>query len=343
MKKVFSVLFFSFLFFSLRSQDLHFSQAINTPVFTNPAFTGLYDGEVRVGLIYRDQWQSISGFRTFGAATDLRIIGAQRGNRFFWSGIGLYVLTDQGGGGLLNTTKVGASLGLHFSASDNTLISLGFQAGNTQRSVNFSDLTFSTQSTGNGFDPGIQSLEPPQGFTNISYLEYNAGINLRQVIQNDQFAFNIGGSVFRFNNPTESFYSDFEGKEISERQFGFNGLLGFEISPTENFDIIPFFMYRQQDMYSQILGMLIFQIHIQNFILAPGSAYRHEDAVIPYMGFYYRNAKLGISYDINISELSTASNMQGGPEISLSYTANLEDFGINTRRSGIRQVPCPKW
>ena len=45
------------------SQDLHFSQFMNSPLLINPANTGFIpDGDFRLGANYRNQWASVSAF-----------------------------------------------------------------------------------------------------------------------------------------------------------------------------------------------------------------------------------------------------------------------------------------
>ena len=47
------------------SQDLHFSQFMNSPLATNPANTGfLPEGDYRLGINYRNQWASVISYRT---------------------------------------------------------------------------------------------------------------------------------------------------------------------------------------------------------------------------------------------------------------------------------------
>ena len=41
------------------SQDIHFSQYNGSLLNANPAFTGFFDGDHRVGAIYRSQWQTV--------------------------------------------------------------------------------------------------------------------------------------------------------------------------------------------------------------------------------------------------------------------------------------------
>ena len=42
------------------AQDVHFSQFYETSVLRNPALIGIYNGDYRFGLMYRNQWSSIS-------------------------------------------------------------------------------------------------------------------------------------------------------------------------------------------------------------------------------------------------------------------------------------------
>ena len=53
--------------------------------------------------------------------------------------------------------------------------------------------------------------------------------------------------------------------------------------------------------------------------VAVGAHYRVGDAIIPSMWLEVGNFALGVSYDVNISNLRTASNARGGMEISLRF------------------------
>src|ERR1044071_9102382 len=54
-----------FLSFPLQAQDLHMSQFFETPLLRNPALAGIFEGDVRVQAVYRDQWNSVTtGYRT---------------------------------------------------------------------------------------------------------------------------------------------------------------------------------------------------------------------------------------------------------------------------------------
>ncbi len=50
-----------------------------------------------------------------------------------------------------------------------------------------------------------------------------------------------------------------------------------------------------------------------------GVVIRDNDAVIPKIGFVFEKVNVLLSYDVNISKLSKASNNYGGLEFSLIY------------------------
>src|ERR1035437_760607 len=42
------------------AQDPHFSQFFDAPLLRNPALAGIFDGDVRVQGVYRNQWSSVT-------------------------------------------------------------------------------------------------------------------------------------------------------------------------------------------------------------------------------------------------------------------------------------------
>ena len=57
----------------------------------------------------------------------------------------------------------------------------------------------------------------------------------------------------------------------------------------------------------------------------------------PYVGLEYKTFRGGISYDVNVSTLTTASNLKGGFEITLSYI-----FTKDPEANAIKQTLCPR-
>ena len=53
------------LLHSANAQDVHFSQFFEAPLLRNPSLAGLFNGDIRVQGVYRDQWNSITNaYRT---------------------------------------------------------------------------------------------------------------------------------------------------------------------------------------------------------------------------------------------------------------------------------------
>ena len=45
---------------SLQAQDIHFSQFFEAPLLRNPSLAGIFTGDIRVQMVYRDQWISFT-------------------------------------------------------------------------------------------------------------------------------------------------------------------------------------------------------------------------------------------------------------------------------------------
>ena len=70
--------------------------------------------------------------------------------------------------------------------------------------------------------------------------------------------------------------------------------------------------------------------------LSGGIAYRYKDAIIPVVKLNTNKLAIGLSYDVNVSKLKTASEYRGGFELTLSYA------GLwNKENSDAEKVHCP--
>ena len=68
-----------------------------------------------------------------------------------------------------------------------------------------------------------------------------------------------------------------------------------------------------------------------------GVLIRDNDAIIPKIGFVFEKFNMLLSYDINISKLSKASNNFGGLEFSLIYSWN------KNKSVSEKKYLCPKY
>lgn len=87
-------------------------------------------------------------------------------------------------------------------------------------------------------------------------------------------------------------------------------------------------------MFSRKIGDEV----VPDYIIHGGAYLRWNDAIIPVVKLDYNPFSVAFSYDMNISQLRTASQGRGGFELSLSYTGFL-----NTAGSTKDIIRCPRF
>src|SRR3984885_8780696 len=82
------------------AQDHMYSQFFNSPLYLNPALTGQFQGDLRMNLIYRNQFTSVPGSLNYiSASIDYNIPK-------FGGGIGLLFTRTSEGTAFLNTNNI---------------------------------------------------------------------------------------------------------------------------------------------------------------------------------------------------------------------------------------------
>src|SRR5215813_8320278 len=125
------------------TQDLHFSQFMNSPLLTNPANTGFIpQADYRLGVNYRNQWSSIMTvpYKTMSAWGDVQAFRDRMENG--WLGLGGVILHDVAGSGNLTSTKVYGSVAYHQMINSGSLVSAGFNVGWANKQINVRNLSF---------------------------------------------------------------------------------------------------------------------------------------------------------------------------------------------------------
>lgn len=316
----------------LSAQDYHFSQFFDTPLLMNPTLTGVFNGDQRAILYYRNQWSSIMNpFRTFGFSFDSRLW--KNASESGYLAIGLSVMNDKAGTSEMTTTQALLSLAYHQQIGMTSLLSAGIQGGYTQRTMNQANLVWDNQYDPNigGFDPTLATGESYlyEGFshadvaTGILYSYFSPETNSSS---NDGVRFNIGGAFYHFNRPKKSFTELFDHQLYSKIVVHGRGLIGLMQSNTA---LSPSFMYERQGPNQEIIAGLGFRFMLQEqsrytgfmkeSALTLGCLMRVNDAVIPYISFEFANYAFGVSYDTNISGLRRATSGVGGFEVNLRY------------------------
>ena len=335
MKKLISFFIFIFYFFPASAQDINFSQFYELPLLRNPALAGLFTGDLRITSAFRNQWGSVTTpYRTQALGAELKF-GVSNVD---YLTLGLQVTNDVAGDSKLGKTAILPTLTFHKSINGDkdSYISVGFLGGPVQQRFDPSKLTFDDQ-----FVAGSYSATNPtrQTFTNTNITYYDASVGmLYSSVFGNGVKYYLGAAYFHFTEPKVAFSSANDVR--LNKKLMFNGGLS---APTSDADkIILYTDVFSQVGSTQVQGGLMFrhdlvQEDVDDAVgLSAGAFVRWNDAVMPLLKMDYYKLAVGISYDVNVSKLRSASNARGGMEITASYRTFL-----NIRNSSAAAVRCP--
>jgi type IX secretion system PorP/SprF family membrane protein len=323
---------------SLQAQDLHFSQFFNSPLTTNPANTGFVpDADYRVGVNYRNQWASIPvPFKTFSIFGDVQLM---RNRETGWLGVGGVLLRDVAGPGALTTTKAYGSVAYHQMLGYSSLLSAGFNIGWANKRVDPTKFLFPDQ--WNGKDRFESTIPTNVRFANtsISYFDLQAGLNYAY-FPSDNAYINAGVSLHHINRPTESFFNTGgDSSRIPMRSIAFvNGL--YKVN--DQWILNPNAYFTTQAKASELVVGMNAHYNLSGdgeTVLIAGAYYRLKDAIVPMIGFKWKNLQMSFTYDVTTSNLRNYNNLRGASEFSLIHqnafaNSTAKDFKCPTFRTG---------
>ncbi|MBN2681445.1 MAG: PorP/SprF family type IX secretion system membrane protein [Bacteroidales bacterium] len=299
-----------------KSQDIHYSQFLSSPINLNPSLAGSFNNDYRLVMNHRNQWQSVTvPFRTFSAAFDTRITSLPISKSFI--GAGLQINSDRAGDSRFGTQQVKLVLSFHrILKSDSSMIISGGIAGTyNYHSIDYNSLYYGSQYDGHQYNPSLPNNEI-FGNDRLSYFDFETGLMFYHVINEVKMRYGI--SFNHLNKPLISF----EGNEQVELYRKFNFFAQSEFNISEQMKAFPSILFLRQGQFQEIMigGLLRQRLnHIAFNAFYFGGWLRWKDALVLKIGMDYFNLNLGISYDINISKLVVASNSLGGLELSLIY------------------------
>ena len=297
--------------------DPHFSQYYAYPMWLNPGLTGVMNGDFRITANFKRQWASIADpYQTEALSFDTYPI-----NHFSFGVTVLNQSAGDGGWNYLNALGA-ASYHLILDRGKMNVLSIGVEAGVINRHFDRSKLKFGEQwNPITGYDPTAPSFEK---FDQTSATNLDVNIGIVYYNRNAYNAVNpfVGVSLYHLTTPEDPFYSTSDGK--LPMRLNIHG--GAKIQLSSKFNLTPQLIYLHQgEDYGagrahEFVGSLYGQYMLTNQSdLLFGVNYRAKDAIIPFVGFHLGDFTLGLSYDVNTSDLDVASSNQGGIEISLSY------------------------
>ena len=310
-------LFFLFITITLAASrlqaqvDPHFTQYYAYPLWLNPGLTGVIDGDYRVGINYRQQLPGLyAPMNTKGITAEITL------PKNF--GLGITLLNQSSADvGYAYTTGY-LSLSYRVFLSKYKIVSAGFQFGMLNRKIDPGKLQF-----GNQFNPVIgydASIPSNEVFANRSATSMDGSIGLFYFDGDPLKSVNpfLGVSLYHPTQPDNRFLAGGGDNKIPMRT-AIHGGIRFKMG--NRAELIPHAVFMQQGNTNEIAAGMMCNLKIQEGTdLLLGSLYRVDDAIAPNIGLHVNGLTIGFSYDINISQLKTASSSKGGYELSISFT-----------------------
>lgn len=330
MKKYLFIFILIFLGKYMSAQDIHFSQYTEAPLYLNPALATVSYDTRAIGY-YRSQWSSIGkSYLTYGLTFEQAINHLKlKANHF---GVSLNIFYDNAGNGLIKNLMPYLGLNYVMKISDDSKLSLGVQFGTSIRTVNSSNFTWDSQFDGFKYNPNLpgENLQT----TGIARFDAGGGINYhyakseRYISAEDGPKFDFGFAAYHLTTPKYSFFNTGDKLYMKYITY-FNGDFGI---PSAGIALVPSITYIIQGPSKELTSGFMVKYIIKDqsvytaakkaMALSIGAYYRLKDAVIPTLLFQFDKWGLGIAYDLNLSDLTPATNAKGGLEVCLRFNTS---------------------
>lgn len=308
------------LLVNANGQDIHFSQFDKTPTNLNPALTGSFNGDWRFSANQRSQWRSVSrSFNTFG-------FGAENNEELLKQNLfhGVNYLNDVAGDGDYRTHDFNITNAYRFylGLDSSKILTTGLQLGINHKAIDYNAFKYDVQFDGYKYD---YTLPNNESFLNERYTNINIGLGIAyHQILNPKVEFETGIAVFNIVRQEQKLVGN--NGIVRDRRLTYHANATYKMD--KEWYLLPGLLFQKQGVYNElVLGSNIKYIlkDKRSEYVAPygGLWLRANDAINVVAGLYYNNWIAGVSYDINISELSPASNVRGGLEFSFQYILSI--------------------
>ncbi len=324
------------VFFYSKAQDIHYSRIDMIPVFQNAANTGAYLGSLRVGAIYREQWNtsSTSGFRSPLVFIDAPV--KQGFSKNDWYGLGFMIFNDQTGAIELSQSGIFASLAYHKSLSKHqkSILSLGYQVGFAIRQINApSKAVFLDELEQFGL------LSDDRNLLNLagrSFVDMNLGATWRGHLT-PKIKASAGLNVRHINRPNRSLIP--QNTLIADLLYTTH--LDARVTINHNIALTPqiFHLRSGSNRSTVFLTDVNYTIHSgsDNFTLSTALGLRTGDAFLVSLGVTWNRFKVMMHFDVPYSDVRTLSGANG-VELAGNYI-----FKLKRKRAVKPIIFCPRF
>lgn len=324
------------------SQDVHFSQIQDAPLWLNPANAGFMNGYVRAVANYRNQWMAMgNAFQTMAISVDASTLKTKKNKAYL--GLGLFVFNDRAGVAKMGSTQAQIHINAIIKTSKKSKLGGGVYVGFNQNSANYASLTYGNQYNGKEIDNSIGNGEVVS-YASFLNSDVGAGLNYEfssatvDMLRDDVFSIKIGGAVHHMNQPVQKFASG-SSYRLPMRFVG-NIQSRIDIKGTK-ISILPSLIYLRQASATEITLGTHIRYRFKNATKVTGVKsetginigvyYRVSDAIIPQVYLDMGKYAIGLSYDLNVSKFKQVSKMNGGFEICLKFMS-LDDALFKRKR-----------
>ena len=205
----------------------------------------------------------------------------------------------------------------------------GFGATYGRRTVDFNRLTWEEQWVGySGFNTNL-----PSGESALSNMKpwFSASAGLVYSITTEKSNFDMGVAGYHLNTPKQTFLQD-KNQRLAMRKVAH---ANFETYLNQDLVLNVNTIYQYQDeaqYYSFGAGLGYYVPGHPDVLVNTGLWYWSKNAIIPYVGFAYKDFQVGVSYDVTISKLKEATIKPKTFELSIIIRGITEPINI---------IPCP--
>jgi type IX secretion system PorP/SprF family membrane protein len=305
--------------YDAKAQDPQFTQFYANPLYLNPAFAGASKCP-RVILNYRNQWPALSGTFVSTTASYDQYVPALGG------GLGLQVLDDRAGEGTIKLFSASGFYSYQTAISRSFSLRAGAQVTYFQRSLDWSKLTF-----GDMIDERKGFIYPtndtPRGGS-VNNVDFSAGLlGYSEVLY-------LGLAVHHITEPNESLIvgETAAPRKITAHIGGKIKLSDSRYSKKSTSFISPNILYMAQADFRQLMVGL----YMTKGPLVFGVWYRDKDAFVALLGITAGVVRIGYSYDVTVSTLTTAT--AGSHEVSAAF-----QFDCRPPKRRFRTISCPSF
>ena len=310
------------IFNSATAQDIHFSMLDLDPLLFNPAYSGFFDGTARFGIVYRNQWATVTNpFQTLSATAEMSILRNMRS----MSGLsaGLCLTADRAGTLGYGSTAASAIVSFFKGLGNgDNIVSLAAEA--TVGQVGFSD-------------ENIEMGDGTESFarTHAVYPAFGAGVAWYCQISTELYT-KLGISMRNINEPDISYTGLSDDARLS-RHFNIYGRAEWRV--TQSWGVLPVIGYQRQEGFNELVYGCDARWYVRDtprdyLAFGAGIIGRHGDAAAINLAVLWHEWTFAFSYDANLSQLAAASHTLGAFEIGVVYMVSKKD-------KRIQALPCP--